>query len=74
MQKWEYKTIFRDTDSKRILIDGVEVAKKETDVFPFIQRLGNDGWELVGVVSECLAGNVYGQWTGIRYYFKRLKE
>jgi hypothetical protein len=74
MQKWEYKTMMLDSARDELHIDGQVVARKDFKVLAYLQKLGSEGWELAGVVSECYAmagGLARDQWTGIRWYFKR---
>jgi hypothetical protein len=75
MQKWEYKSMFLDTEGDKLYIDGEVVAEKNYRISNYLQQLGDEGWELAGVVSECYANGSYleKRWTGIKYYFKRPK-
>ena len=54
MQKWEYK---------------VEAGKPNAGIQPALNKLGNDGWELIGVVATPpdASGNTLG------FFFKRPK-
>jgi hypothetical protein len=72
MQKWEYKTMMQYSTDNELYIDGKVVAKGDYSTTSFLQQLGEEGWELAGVVSECCAhGRLIPTWTGIWFYFKR---
>ncbi len=78
MQKWEYTSIF--WDGPKIYVGGELVAnQKNANILPYIQQLGNEGWEMVTAVSEavsiCVGGSAWSseKWSGIRWYFKRPK-
>ena len=77
MQKWDYKTVMLSGDGKNLYIDGDEVAsgKSFTTTLPFLQQLGEQGWEMVTAVSEsvCIGGGIGTYYGGIRWYFKRPK-
>jgi hypothetical protein len=79
MQNWEYKTI--SWIGTKISIDGNEVVDNKNAVpLPYMQQLGEQGWEMVSAVSEsvsvCVGGNAWSseKWGGLRWYFKRLKS
>jgi|WetSurSiteA1Bulk_404760.scaffolds.fasta_scaffold06650_5 hypothetical protein len=81
MQKWEYTTIWWSSGLDEVRIDGELVAKGESALaLPFIQQLGEQGWELVGIVSQAIAIHPNApyltpiQASPIRFYFKRPKE
>jgi hypothetical protein len=76
MQKWEYKYMFHDTHGYKLFIDGKVVADgTNIKTINYLQNLGDEGWELTGIVSECFTngGIISEKWTGINYYFKRPK-
>ena len=61
MQKWDYKRVMVDRDSNQIYIDGVCV-KRDKNVLPYLQALGNEGWELAGVTALAQGGGMsYGE-------------
>jgi hypothetical protein len=75
MQKWDYKTV--RLDRKRLYIDGNEVASGSSfSTLPYLQQLGEQGWEMVTAVSEsvCIGGGIGTEHGGIRWYFKRPKS
>ena len=76
MQKWEYISVF--WDGPKIYVGGELVAdKKGANILPYINQLGEQGWEMVSAVSEsvskCVGGSAWASevWGGLRFYFKR---
>ena len=63
MQKWEYLTVIEASIIHHIVleINGKDVKSNKWDFFSYINRLGEEGWELVGIGS------------GLHYIFKRPK-
>ncbi len=60
MPKWEYINL-RTADGKILLVNGQKAADskftllgevKGTNVYDYLSRLGQDGWEIAGVTSD----------------------
>jgi hypothetical protein len=80
MQKWEYKCVYINGAGDKLYIDGDVVASgKSVTTLPYLQQLGEQGWEMVAAVSEsvsiCVGSSAWSKetWGGIRWYFKRQK-
>ena len=65
MQKWEYTSITW-MDAKIYVGHDLVADTKDAIPMPYMQQLGQQGWEMVTAVSE--SGSTSG---GIRWYFKR---
>lgn len=52
--KWEYKVIHAESEGRAISAPKTEAA---------INKLGQDGWECVGTVSEVTGTTTQGSWT-----------
>jgi len=81
MQKWEYKVISLNGTGDKLYIDGEVVASgKSVTTLPYIQQLGEQGWEMVSAVSEsvsiCVGSSSWSKemWGGLKWYFKRPKS
>jgi len=76
MQKWEYLQV--TWMGPEIWVASKLVTKdKNANPMPYFQQLGDDGWEMVGAVSESVSvsGGMGGRVDGgIRWYFKRPKS
>lgn len=74
MQKWDYKSMFINGKGDELYVDGnLHDKSKNISVGYYLKRFGQEGWELVGVVSECFSGGGYleTRYTGIHFYLKR---
>ena len=80
MNKWEYLQILHERDKPRMsstwtyfkLINGKEYGKDE--FANYLQKLGEDGWELVSAVPIAYSSSSWiGMTTDILYTFKRPK-
>ena len=62
MQKWEYRTVTMDRDARQIVVSqptpGTEKAGTPGDLPSVLNQLGEDGWELCGVVSQGERGSL----------------
>ena len=63
MQKWEYISMTW-LDTKIYVGHDLVVDSKEAIPLPYMQQLGQQGWEMVTAVSESASGIT-------RWYFKR---
>jgi hypothetical protein len=71
MQKWEYISITW-FDGKIYVGHELVDDKKGAIPMPYMQKLGDQGWEMVTAVSHGgESGTIY---NGIRWYFKRPKD
>ena len=72
MQKWEYLQVAW-VGAEIWVGDKMVIRDKKASPMPYIQQLGEEGWEMVGAVSEsvCVGGMLREQWGGIRWFFKR---
>ncbi len=66
MQKWDYTSITW-MDTKIYIGHDLVADSKEAIPMPYIQQLGQQGWEMVTAVSESFSTS-----SGMtRWYFKR---
>ena len=78
MQKWEYTSIYW-SGSKIYIGSDMVVDNKNAIPLPYMQQLGEQGWEMVTAVSEsvsiCVGGSAWSseKWGGLRWDFKRPK-
>jgi hypothetical protein len=75
MQKWEYTSMYWHGSDIWV---GCQVVTRDKKASPltYMQQLGEEGWEMVGAVSETMCFGAYfkDEWGGIRWYFKRPKS
>lgn len=60
MQKWEYTTVIVDYDVPRY-VNGVEIPqwKKGPPIWVYLNKLGDDGWEICGFIPSGETGLYY---------------
>jgi hypothetical protein len=63
--KWEYKVIRAESSRRNIAEDKMESA---------LNKLGEEGWECAGTVSEVTGSDVQGTWTKAVLILKRPKR
>jgi hypothetical protein len=63
--KWEYKVFRANQDSREVAPDKMEAA---------LNKLGEEGWECVGTVSEVTGSAQQGTWTHATLVCKRPKQ
>ncbi len=62
MQKWEYRTFLMDPGARQMVPNqptpGTEKAGAPGDLPSVLNQLGEDGWELCGVVGQGERGSL----------------
>lgn len=64
--KSPYKDVFKKDKAEFVNSVGVKVSSDKYDNIDLLNHAGNDGWELISVVT--------GSNTGVYHYFKRPKQ
>jgi hypothetical protein len=74
MQKWEYSKLYWGSDG--LWLNGSKISNDYQDHRAYFHTLGEDGWELVSVVSEGVAngGSLNTIYSGFVAFFKRPKN